>query len=625
MNAFHSHRLQQRATIARGLVAAAFAVLVVAFFRAQIVHHERFQLRAEANRLRLVYLPPPRGLIYDRRGEVIAENVPGYAVKLLAPSEDSLRAVLSRVALVVPLDASQRAEVIRRYQTAPHEAALIFNDGSFEVVSRLEEHRALLPGLVIQAEPKRVYPNGPAVAHLVGYVGEVTGRDLDERRFEGARMGTIVGRSGLELAYDATLRGRTGVQYIEVNAFGRLVRDEGVAPTLAPTAGQPIRTTIDLGLQRYVDSLWRADGRGFRGALVAMTPQGEILALYSWPAFDPNQFIGGISRDDWRQLNTDPANPLFNRAIQARYPPASPFKLATAAMDMRRGLVRIESRMPEPCRGGLQMGNRYFRCWKKEGHGSLDLEGAIAKSCDVYFYQLGLRLGLDAILSDGVLLGFRDRTGVDLENEAAPIYPSTTAYFDRVYGPSGWNKWGATLNFSIGQGENTQTLINMMRFYQALAADGQAVAPYLVAPKTRQVRTLGLDAQQLADLRRALVMVVERGTAAASRRADLSTAGKTGTAQNSHGKDHGWYIGFAPADDPEIVVGAILEFAEHGSAVAPLVVKVMHRYIRGAGPTEPITVVAPEDSAPRAVRFGPDAFLPLAVPPESTQVRLPRP
>jgi penicillin-binding protein 2 len=392
-----------------------------------------------------------------------------------------------------------------------------------------------------------------------------------------------------------------------VNARGRLVREENVAPALAAIPGEAIKTTIDLTLQRYIDSLWQAAAPGVRGSMVALTPTGEVLALYSAPGYDPNEFVGGISTEEWRRLNDDPARPLLDRAIQTRYPPASPFKLATAAMALKRGIATFTTHMPEPCRGGLQVGNRYFRCWKPEGHGSLDLEGAIAKSCDVYFYQLGLASGRRQP-SDGVLMGFRERSGIDLENEIAPIYPSNAAYFDRKYGPRGWSKWGATLNFSIGQGENTQNVINMTRFYAALASGGEAPTPYIVRPRSDQVRDLGLTPEQLAGLRTALIAVVERGTAAASRSFDLSIAGKTGTAQNSHGEDHGWYVGFAPAEKPQIIVGSIMEFAEHGSNVAPFVNKVLHRYVAGPGiPAAPSVIALPADSAPRSMQIVPDS------------------
>ena len=610
MTGFDTYRVRERAEIARMVLIGAFLVLAGAFFRTQVLQHEKFQLKAETNRLRPISLTPPRGSILDRNGRVIAENVPGYSVKLLATSVDSLRASLAQVRRYVPLDSVQIGDIVDRYRQARYQPALVFGDASFDVIAKLEEHRATLPGLVIQAEPKRLYPAGKSVAHLVGYVSEVNEADLTADRYPGAVLGSIVGKAGLERQYDDTLRGNEGVRYIEVNARGRLVREGAASATLPPTPGKPIVTTVDLELQRFVDSIWPV---GVRGALVAMTPTGEIRALYSAPTFDPNHFVGGISSSEWRKLNNDPAKPLLNRVIQARYPPASPFKLAISAMALKRGLIRLSTHMPEPCRGGLRLGNRVFRCWKREGHGSLDLTGAVAASCDVYFYQLGLRLGLDAIIQDGVLMGFRDKSGIDLENELNPIYPSSQAYFDKLYGPRYWSPPGTTLNFSIGQGENTQTLINMMKFYQGLAGNGETVTPFIVKPTSNRRRSLGMTQKELDGLRRSLIAVVERGTAAASRRADLAVAGKTGTAQNPHGDDHGWFIGFAPADKPELIVGGIMEFAEHGTRVAPYVVQTLRRYILGPEATGPVKLglqdeaAGPRDIAPRPIELNPDS------------------
>jgi penicillin-binding protein 2 len=608
---FDSYRIRERADIARLVLLGAFLVLIGAFFRAQVIQHEKFELKAATNRLRPIQLTSPRGRILDRKGRVLAENVPGYSVKLLAQSTDSLRAVLARVGRFVPLDSARVTDIIQRYLQARYQPALVFGDASFDIIAKLEEHRSALPGLVIQAEPKRLYPAGKSIAHLVGYVSEVTEADLNADRYPGAVLGSIVGKAGLEGEYDDTLRGSEGVRYIEVNARGRLVREQAASASLPPTPGMPIVTTIDLDLQRFVDSIWP---KGVRGALVAMTPSGEIRALYSAPTFDPNHFVGGISSAEWRSLNNDPAKPLLNRVIQTRYPPASPFKLAISAMALKRGLINLNTVMPEPCRGGLRLGNRVFRCWKKEGHGTLDLTGAVAASCDVYFYQLGLRLGLDAILQDGVLMGFRDKSGIDLENELSPIYPTSLAYFDRLYGPRHWSAPGSTLNFSIGQGENTQTLINMVKFYQGLAGPGATLTPYLVKPGSARARSLGLTAKELDGLRRSLIAVVERGTASASRRADLAVAGKTGTAQNPHGDDHGWFIGFAPADKPELVVGGIMEFAKHGTTVAPYVVQTLRRYILGPEVTGPVKLgvlldetVASQDAAPRPIELDPDS------------------
>jgi penicillin-binding protein 2 len=613
VSGFDSYRVRERADLARWVVVGAFLLLIGAFFHTQVIEHEKFQLRAEKNRLRQIPLVAPRGTIYDRHGRIIAENVPGYAVKLIAPSVASLRAVLRRFQQVVPLDSLQEAEVIARYRRARYQPAVVFGDASFETVARLEERRAALPGLVIQAEPKRLYPAGAAVAHLVGYVGEVTEGDLEAKRFPGTGLGSIVGKAGLERQYDRLLRGSEGIRYIEVNARGRVVRENVMSASLAPTPGTPIRTTIDLDLQRFIDSIWPP---GVRGSMVALSPKGEVLALYSAPSYDPNEFVGGIPPKLWRQLNTDSARPLYNRAIQATYPPASPFKLATAAMGLKRGIITPESHMPLACTGGFRLGNRVFKCWKKEGHGNLDLIGAVAKSCDVYFYQLGLRLGLNTIWEEGVEMGMGSRTGIDLGSERSPIYPASTAYFNRVYGPRGWSPPATTLNYSIGQGENTQTVINMVSFYQALAGDGLKMPPYLVQPNdTVKPRSLGLTPQQLEDLRLSMIAVVEQGTAARSRRVNLRIAGKTGTAQNPHGDDHGWFIGFAPADKPEIIIGSVMEFFKHGSDVAPYVSRALSRYVIGP---EPPPVPKPADSLARAIGARPprDAvarFAPIAV------------
>jgi len=265
--------------------------------------------------------------------------------------------------------------------------------------------------------------------------------------------------------------------------------------------------------------------------------------------------------------------------------------------------------MPIPCRGGLQYGNRYFRCWSARGHGDLTLADAIAQSCDVFFYQLGLKLGLTSLLEDASDWGFRSRTGIDLPGEIASEFPPGTEYYDRFYGPRRWTA-AVTLNLAIGQGENAQTLVSMVRFYQMLASDGRVRPPYLVHPGTASAVNLDLTADQLGGLRQALISVVERGTARGAGRfgGDIAIAGKTGTAQNPHGPAHGWFIGFAPADKPEIVVGAIIEFAREGPFVAPLVTRVIGHYL-GVDTTAAsnVRIVLPTDTAPHPMQLLPGA------------------
>ncbi|HKA57583.1 MAG TPA: penicillin-binding protein 2 [Gemmatimonadales bacterium] len=599
MSSFHPHLVDRRLAAARFAVWALLGLLVMSFFRTQILGHGKYQLQSETNRLRPIPLPAPRGTIYDRNGRVLAENVPGYTVSLLPGPEDSLRSTLARIASIANIDSVEIERVIQRARRAPYQPALVLGDAPFAVVSALEERRVAIPGLVIQAEPKRFYPDTDVVAHLVGYVGEVTEAERATRRFASVRLGGLVGKDGLEREYDDTLRGSEGVRFVEVSARGQMVREAEAAANLNPVKGTDLHTTIDLELQKFVSQIFPP---GQRGALLALNPNtGEVLALFSAPGFDPNAFVGGISAPYWRSLNENPARPLLDRAIQARYPPGSTWKLAVAAMALKRGVAGPRTHMPIPCRGGLQYGNRYFRCWDARGHGDLNLTEAIAQSCDVYFYQLGMSLGVTSLLEDGNAWGFRGRTGIDLPGEIPSEFPTGPEYYDRLYGPRRWTS-AVALNLAIGQGENAQTLVQMVRLYQQLASDGRLRTPFVVrqAATTSDNASLDLSADQISWLRRAMIAVVEQGTARGSRLAALTIAGKTGTSQNSHGADHGWFIGFAPAEKPEIVVGAIVEFAEHGTRVAPLVARTIARYL-GIEDTRArtIRIAIPNDSAPQ--------------------------
>ncbi len=615
MSAFASWEVGRRALLARIGLALAFLVLAGAFFRAQVLQSDAYSVESERARLRPIALPAPRGRIVDRHGEPIAENLPGYAVRLHATREDSLKAQLERLDSLLPDLEIDHDAVIARWRQARFVPALVVADGDFALVSRLEEHRAALPGLLIQVEPRRAYPGGEALGHLVGYVGEVSRAELDAGRFPGAQMGEVVGKFGLEVEYDSVLRGAQGVRYVEVTARGRTVRDPGQDRALLPASGRELRTTIDLPLQRFVDSMWRNTPflAARPGALLAMRPDGAILAYYSYPTFDPNIWVGGISRQDYAVLRDDPAKPLVNRVIYGRYPPASPFKLAVAAMGLKRGLVTMSTRMPVPCTGGYQFGTRRFRCWKPEGHGFMDLTGAIATSCDVYFYQLGLRLGADAIMEDGTAFGFAERSGIDLELEQRSIWPaSVRSYVDRQ-GRSTWNR-GEVLNLSIGQGANSQTLVNMVAFYAALAGDGVKRAPYLVERRPGVPdRDLQLSPEHLAGLRQAMSDVVTRGTAGASGGRDLMVAGKTGTGQVTGKQDLAWFLAFAPVDAPEIVVGILVEEGLHGSSIAPHAVRTIRRFLLGP---DTAAIRAPVD-LPITEQLGP----PSAPPAESTGMR----
>jgi penicillin-binding protein 2 len=599
----HPHQVARRATVVRRVTWAVFGVLIFSFFRLQVLSGNRYALQSDQNRLRALPVPAPRGLILDRTGQVLAENVPGYSVALIAPSADSLRTELARLTPFLTLDSAAVDRIVRRYQRDPYNPVTVEHDVGFETLSAIEERRIMFPGLVVQAEPKRTYPFGAVAAHAVGYVSEINEEELASDTIPDARPGMLVGRAGLEREYDARLRGKDGERFVEVDALGRTVRDRGVVANLDPEPGENLKTSIDIQLQQYVANIFPHNARG---AVVVLDPRtGEILALYSSPSYDPNLFIGGIDPQAWEELSQRPDHPLFDRAISAAYPPASPWKLLVAAIALRRGLVNLHSHMPSPCRGGLQYYNRYFRCWKVEGHGDLDLEQAIAQSCDVYFYQLGLKVGLDNLMHDATELGMNRPVGVDLPGERTSFFPASREYYNRRYGPRGWTS-AVTLNLAIGQGEDEQTPINMVHFFAMLAnPTGSAPAPHFVDTPDVPEQSLGLTPEQLAGLRKALVAVVEGGTAEDARIDNLHIAGKTGTAQNVHGPDHGWFVAFAPAEHPRVVVGAIQEFAEHGSAVAPMVTSIIARYLLGPegvpDRSHKIRLLMPDDTAPKPV------------------------
>jgi penicillin-binding protein 2 len=582
---FHPNDVARRARMSSMALGIGFVLLVGAFFKTQVIQNKQYVMQSEENRLRPIPLPAPRGIIYDRHMEVIAENLPAYSVSITAPSVDSLRSALAQLAPTLQLGQNDVNNAIRRYRRAPTRPTVILPDASIDIVSVLEEHRLDFPRLIIMSVPKRYYPDGPAVASFVGYTGEVSEKELNDPKYASYKPGQQIGKGGLEKQYESILHGKEGVRFDEVDARGRPVRGEGPRPDLAPVGAPPLYTNIDLDLQKFMVGIF-ADS--LQGGAVAIDPNtGEVLALYSAPSWDPNKFTGGIPVEYYTQLLEDKRRPLVNKAIQGTYPPGSTWKLATSIIGLQNGVVGVNEHMPVPCSGGYQYGNRYFRCWEKKGHGSLDLEGAIKHSCDVYFYQLGLKIGLSNFIAGGIRLTMRDRSGIDLPEETQARWPDGIAYYNRKYGPRGWSN-ASTLNLAIGQGENSQTVVNMAKLYSAFAAKGQAPRPEIahLVPQRKQV--FNLSRVQDSVVLEGLKAVLEAGgTAGASAIQGLTLAGKTGTAQNTGGEDHGWFVGFAPADKPKIVVAVLLEFGLHGSRAAHIASAIIGHYLK-VGPIKAV-------------------------------------
>lgn len=581
-------RRRRRARRLKWTTAILLTLLSFQFFRFQVLRSHDLTLQSERNRLRPITLTAPRGAVYDREGRVLAESVPGYRVAVLPAREESVRRSLERLSRFLPLDSARTEALLRQYRRHPNRVLTVTDDADFQVVSAIEERRPHFPRVTVEMVPRREYPAGPATAHLLGYVGEVSGEELTREAFAGYRAGRVVGKAGLERQYEGRLSGEPGTRYVEVNAVGSVVREFGPRPTDPPVPGEDVVLGLDLRLQLAADSLFPED---HKGAVVALDPRnGEVLLYYSHPSYDTNRFVGGVAAEFWEALQEDPDRPLLDRVSVATYPPGSTFKLALAGIALRRGDAGIGTRMPEVCTGGFQFGNRRFRCWKPEGHGSLDLAGAIKRSCNVYFYQLGLRIGLEALLEGSVSLGFGQPTGIDLPFEASGYLPPDTDWFTRRYGRYGWTR-AVTLNLAIGQGENRQTLLGMAQFYSALATGQRPVVPHLLRnPRLSERRaewSPGLSDSQLNDLHGALVEVVngEGGTAYPYRLEQWRLAGKTGTAQNPGGEPHSWFVGFAPAEEPEIVIASIVE---HGhpdnqtSLAVPYAAQLVDRYLDSA-------------------------------------------
>lgn len=591
---FHPNDIARRARIGTVMIVVLMVFLLSGFFNTQVLQHERYAVQSEENRLREVPLPAPRGIIYDRKGNVIAENLPAYTVSLLSATEGALRAELARLGTVIQLTPGDIQGALKRFRREPNRPTVIFPDAAIDVVAVLEEHRIDFPSLIIQSVPKRYYPDGEVVSAFVGYTSEISESELNSERFRTYKMGQQVGKGGLERQYEEILHGVEGMRFVEVDAHGRVVNEAGVArPDLVPRPAPPLATNIDMDLQRFVAQVF---GDTLMGGVIALDPAtGGVLAIHSGPGYDPNRFTGGIPQEYWTELNTDPKKPLYNKATQGTYPPGSTWKLVDAVIALESGIADFTTRMPQACGGGFGYGNAYFRCWQPSGHGSLDLSGAIEKSCNVYFYQLGLRIGLSRMIAGGIQLGMNDRSGLDLPNEKAPRYPYGLDYFDKRYGPRGWTAGSTVINMAIGQGENSQTLASMARFYSAIASDGTAAPPSIARVTPNRERVFTLTPEQIQKLRQALGRVVSpTGTAGGSAVPGLFLGGKTGTAQSGpNTPDHAWFLGMAPVHDPKVVVAVMIEFGGHGWQAARVASRVAAKYLDIPHPADRMPTAGP--------------------------------
>lgn len=571
------------ATRARVGVFVLLGLLAGVFFRAQVSRSSDWLLQSESNRLRSLTLPAPRGIIRDRTGQPLADNIPGYSVSILPSQPDSMLATLNRLREHLEIGEDRFQRLAEQVQAGGPRPVLVAVDASFDAVAAMEERRTAFPQLLIEARPKRRYPAAGIGAHIVGTVGEINEAELNSSEYEGVEPGWVVGRSGIEAQYNQALQGEPGIRFVEVDAAGRIVGSFRGVRTRREEPGSDIELNVDLELMAWIDHIFPADGAG--AVVVLDVETGGVLALQSFPAFDPNVFAGVVDPSEWNRLNRDPGTPLYNRAIMGTYPPGSPWKLAVAAIGLETGAVTPSDRMPVPCTGTFRYGNRVWRCWNEQGHGSLDLAGAIANSCNVYFYQLGLSIGLAQLLERSNRMGFGGQCGIDLPSEGMGDFPQGVEYWEERLGYRATE--GEVLNLAIGQGPNAQSPLKMAQFLVAIARDGSAPAPtlYRDAPREEAWR-LDISAESLEEIRNGLRRVMQPGgTAYMSSLEHFEILGKTGTAESGGDREtHAWFTGLAGrfGGPAEIVVVVFVEFGGGGSAVAaPIAAKAADFYLRG--------------------------------------------
>jgi len=578
--------LSRREKLSMAVVSLVILVLVLGLFKLQLIDHSKFVEQSENNRIRVVPITPRRGVVFDREGRVIIDNRPSYTVSVV-PTEEVRHKTISNLSNIISMDTLEIRKRIKKNMVSRYQPSPVKKDIPFETVAILEEQNRDFPGVSYQMERVRQYPRGMGSETFTGYVGEVSEEQLEQKMID-YRLGSMIGKEGLEKYYDKLLRGKEGTAYIEVTASGQIIGAYEGREKIEAVSGADLTLAIDLDLQRTgaeaIDTFCC-------GAIVAMDPRsGEVLAMVSYPNYDANIFSSVIPESTWLAISSDTTHPLLNRPINGLYPPASTTKLLTVGAGLEEGLIN-ENTTFKPCFGGMQFGNRYFRCWLPAGHGRLNAVHAIEQSCDVYMYQLGLKLGVDVLSHYFDLCGFGRPTGLDLHNEYAGLNPNSK-YYDKRYGHNKWTQ-ALAMNNSIGQGEILVTPVQLAQFFCGLANNGVVYRPHLVKRISKasgeQITVspvlsfkLPFSQKTLDLLMDGLRLVVEgeHGTARSLRNDIYSVGGKTGTAQNPHGDNHSWFVGVAPMENPEIVVCAIVENAGHGSEVAaPLVGKVIKTYM----------------------------------------------
>jgi len=569
--------VQTRLAVLQALVVALVGVLVLQFWNLQVLRARHFRDLAENNRSRLVTLAAPRGALLDRHGQVLVGNRPSFNVVLNPEHAGDLDQVVSRLAGALGMGEAAIRERLARRQ--PYRPLVVKADATLADVAALDARRRELPEVSVEVVPLRSYPLASAAAHALGRVGEITERQLQLEEFRGLAPASLVGQAGLESRYNKELMGRDGYRRVIVNSRGLEVAE---AARQAPEDGPSLTLSIDASLQAAMEKAF--EGRA--GSAVALDPRtGEILAMASTPAYDPNEFTTGIDAALWASLATDPQTPLMNRVIQGAYSPGSTFKIIAATAALEEGVITPSTTFY--CPGYLAVYNTVFHCMAKGGHGVMDLRRAIANSCNVYFFQVGIRLEIARLSKWAKLMGLGAPTGVDLPHELGGLMPSPE-WKMRVF-KTPWYA-GETVSVAIGQGQVSATPLQMARVMAVIANGGRLVRPHLTRG-TEAPLPLGIRPETIAAVKEGLRAVVAEGTGRRARLPTVEVCGKTGSAQVVASArlakspnafellPHGWFLAFAPADDPRIALAVLVEHGRSGAeSAAPVARQILAHF-----------------------------------------------
>ena len=581
--------VQSRLAVVQGTVVLLVAVLLLQFWNLQVLRARHFRSLAENNRSRVVTVAAPRGMLLDRDGQLLVGNRPSFNVVLTPEHAEDLDGVVTRVARTLGMgEARFRERLARR---APYRPVVLLADASVGEVAAIEARRLELPEVSIEVVPLRSYPLASAAAHALGRVGEITEKQLRSAEFQGLEPGALVGLAGVEAQYNRALMGRDGFRRVIVNSRGLEVAEAESKP---PEDGPSFTLSLDASLQAATERAFA----GRAGSAVVLDPEtGEILAMTSTPAYDPNEFTIGIDQERWGMLANDPETPLMNRVIQGQYAPGSTFKIVMAVAALEEGVISPSTTFY--CPGHLRVYNKVRHCNVPGGHGIVNIRRALAMSCNVFFYQVGIRLEIERIAKWATRLGLGAPTGIDLPHEARGLVPSPEWKLRVQKAP--WYP-GETVSVAIGQGQVSVTPLQMARVVAAIANGGSLVRPHLVRStgETRipaePPRPIVISAETVATVKEGLRAVVAEGTGWRARLSTVEVCGKTGSAQvvsrerlkrtpdDPSIMPHGWFVAFAPADQPQVALAVIVEHGGSGAVAAALARAILAHFFRGQRP-----------------------------------------